>query len=30
MKVSEQNGYITSVESARKTLEKIFKGIKES
>ena len=28
--VNEQNGYITSVESARETLDKIFKGIKES
>ena len=30
VKVSEQKGYITSVDSARDILEKIFKGIKES
>ena len=30
VKVSEQKGYISSVDSARDMLEKIFKGIKES
>ena len=30
VKVSEQKGYISSVDSARDILEKIFKGIKES
>ena len=30
VKISDQNGYISSVEDARKKLEELYKGIKES
>jgi len=30
VKISEQNGYISSVEDARKKLEELYKGLKES
>jgi len=30
VKISEQNGYLSSVESARKNLEELYKGLKES
>lgn len=30
VRISEQNGYISSVEDARKKLEELYKGIKES
>jgi hypothetical protein len=30
VRISEQNGYISSVEDARKKLEELYKGLKES
>lgn len=30
VKISDQNGYISSVEDARKKLEELYKGLKES
>ena len=30
VKISEQNGYVSSVEDARKKLEELYKGLKES